>query len=254
MASSCPFVFELTLHLGTLLAIILVYRFDIGRIFKFALRDGWRREALEHGAGPPPSRWAKWRASEDGWIIPCVLVASVPTAAIGLMFEDTFEALFGNPVAVGVALLITGGLLWLSRLGKPRADTITAISLPVAFIIGVVQGLAITPGISRSGSTIAIALLLGVGRQSAGKFSFLMCVPAILGALALKLADGLSDGLLLTAAYIDAMILGLIISFISGYLALKLLLGFVSSGRLSWWSWYCWAVGGWAIVWFGWLG
>jgi undecaprenyl-diphosphatase len=243
-----PIFFELVLHVGTLLAILLVYRVDLKRIFTFACYRAWLPEGAEDVS---PLR--RWQTNEEGWLIVCILVASVPTALIGLKFEDTFEQLFSNPIATGAALLLTGGLLMATRLRQATVrDTITAIPLWVAFVIGIVQGLAITPGISRSGATIAVALLLGVGRESAGKFSFLLSVPAIIGALAIRLAK--NPPVINHPDMINSLFLGLIMSYIFGYLALRLLLGFVKQGRLHWWSWYCWAVGAFALLWFGVLG
>ena len=243
-----PIFFELVLHAGTLLAILLVYRADVIRLFTFACFRAWLPDLSER-----PSLLRRWRTSEEGWLIVCILAASIPTATIGLMFEETFTALFSNPIATGAALLVTGGLLLASRFGREAAkDAITAIPLWAAFVIGIVQGLAITPGISRSGSTIAIALLLGIGRESAGKFSFLLSVPAIAGALAIKLWQ--SSPANFSPATINHLFLGLILSYVFGYLALRLLLGFVKQGRLHWWSWYCWSIGALALLWFGVLG
>jgi undecaprenyl-diphosphatase len=166
-----------------------------------------------------------------------LFVASVPTAAIGLTFEDLFEQLFSTPAVLTITFAMTGVLLFLTR-GRDQG-TLTLASMPVwmAFALGVAQGLAITPGISRSGTTIAVALILGVNREFAARFSFLMSLPAILGAVIFKLKD-------VEDAALDPVQLGVggLTALVSGYVALHLLVKVVKQGQFSWFAPYCWCV------------
>jgi undecaprenyl-diphosphatase len=210
--------FDLGLHLGTLLPVLWIYRQDLARIFTDTLS----------GSGPVFKRRGVRLAA-------LVVLGSIPTAAIGLSLENVFEAMFSNTLSVGIAFAITGTLLWLTRrAGEGSRDEIT-MPWAVAIAIGVVQGLAITPGISRSGSTIAAAMFLGVEREVAARYSFLLSVPAILGAFILKAGD-----LDLSAANLAPLLTGFFTAAITGYLALKLLLRFVRSGSLDKFAWYLW--------------
>lgn len=207
-------LFNLFLHVGTLLPVLWFYRDKVLFLVKdplqsdqpFLQRDGVRR-----------------------WLL--LIAASVPTAIIGLVFKDLFDELFSNPAALTVSFTITAVVLLTTRLANPSGRKLT---LGIAVLLGIVQGLAITPGISRSGSTIAAALLLGVERDEAAEFSFLMSVPAITGATLLLLKD--AD----LAAFdpLDVAI-GFTASLVSGYLALVLLVALVRRGGLHWFSIWC---------------
>jgi undecaprenyl-diphosphatase len=176
----------------------------------------------------------------------CVLivVGSVPTALLGLLFKSGAEHIFGTVWVVGLMLLVTGVLVWCTRYMAPSGRELLKTNSTDALVIGFVQGMAIIPGISRSGSTIATALFLGIDREVAGRFSFLLSIPAILGALVL----GLDAEELETTIPLEMILLGTLIAAIVGYLALKLLLGLVRRGQLSWFAPYCWVVGAIALV------
>jgi len=209
-------LFDLVLHLGTLLPVLWFYRADIGRL----LLDPFT------GDGPLASRHGV-----RTWAL--LVTASLPTAAIGLVFEDTFEALFSRPAALTVTFAVTGALLFLS--GRLERESKQALSFPIAFVLGIAQGLAITPGISRSGSTIATGLLLGLEREEAARFSFLMSVPAILGATLLRLGDAAEATL-----HPPQLLVGFLASMVTGYLALVLLVKLVRTGMFPHFAWYCW--------------
>lgn len=238
-----PVLFELVVHLGTLLAIGLVYRHDLLDLIKFGCYQGWTRK-------PADKNFIRyWREDERGWLIIMVIAATIPTAIIGKLFEEDFESLFSEPFAVGIALLITGTLLIISRFSKEaQKDTILSAPLWMGIAIGTVQAMAITPGISRSGSTIAIALLLGMGRGTAGKFSFIMSIPAILGASLLKIPEANLD---ISVYDVNNLFLGLFFAYFFGYIALRILLQFIAKGKLHWWAWYCYAVGIISLLYFG---
>ena len=208
--------FDLVLHVGTLLPVLLMYRADIATI----LRDlGGRGPVMKRDG----LRLAAW-----------VLLGSVPTGLIGILFKDLFEQLFTTTLTVGVAFGLTAALLWRTRTVKEGASTIQEMSWRDALIIGLAQGVAITPGISRSGTTIAVALMLGLRRDLAARFSFLLSIPAILGAVVLKAKDfdfsSSHDFVPLGVGFIAAAV--------SGWGALLLLLRLVRSGDFSRFAYY----------------
>jgi undecaprenyl-diphosphatase len=143
--------------------------------------------------------------------------------------------MFSNTLSVGVAFAITGTFLWLTRRAGEGVHSESSMPWRMALIIGVVQGLAITPGISRSGSTIAAAMFLGIERQAAAKYSFLLSVPAILGAFVLKAGD-----LDLNPDSLAPLLTGFCTAAITGYVALRLLLAFVRQGNLDKFAYYLW--------------
>lgn len=224
---------SILLHGATLLVVLIHYRRDIVLI----LRDlaAWR-------PGRPPA------ADEDGaearmrrkmpWLI---LVGTIPTGllGVGLKLSDQVETLFASLPLVGCALLLTGGLLfWADRLTGATART--EMSYLDALIIGTVQGVAVLPGISRSGSTISASLLRGIDRPLAAKFSFLLSIPAILGAILLELKD---IAQLSQSPHLIPYAAGMLTAFAAGYAAILTLLRLVMNRQLYWFSFYCWGVG-----------
>jgi len=171
-----------------------------------------------------------------------IVLGSVPTAAIGLGFRRQFEAMFGAPGIACVMLLVTAVVLQLSRLGHERIGSVTPLA---ALLIGTIQGFAIIPGISRSGSTIAAALLLGVKREQAARYSFLLALPAVLGALLLQLRGLSGDGDVPLLSSGDALSLGLgfVAAALTGFVALRVLVPVVKRGRLHLFSYYLVPVG-----------
>ena len=211
--------FDLVLHLGTLLPVLWVYRADILDIIK----DFFPNEVpLKEREG---IRLAAW-----------IILGSIPTAAIGLLFEDVFEHFFSTPLTVSIAFAVTGAVLFSIRYIAPGERSVSQMLWWHALVIGLVQGFAITPGISRSGSTIAAALLLGMNRPLAAKYSFLLSIPAITGGFILKL-DEIKEGVSLAPVMI-----GFVCAVVSGYLALRWLLKLVNQGNFSQFCWYLWFV------------
>ena len=168
-----------------------------------------------------------------------IVIGSIPTAVIGLLFKEITDQLFGSIAVVGCMLLVTGTLLWLTRRIRGHGRPLGATTVKDALIIGVVQGLAILPGISRSGSTISTALFLGVDRKVAGRYSFLLSIPAIVGALVL----GLDAPELQTTIPMATILIGSVVSAGVGWVALVILLRVVDRGQLYRFAPYCWLVG-----------
>ncbi len=212
--------FDLVLHIGTLLPVLWVYRSDLWSI----ATDLWL-SITQKGEIPLFER-------SGIRLFGLLIVGSIPTALIGLCFKDYFEALFHNMRMVGFAFGVTAVVLYCIRFAPDSKRGLREFSWKHAVLIGLVQGLAITPGISRSGSTIAVALFLGLKRDLAARFSFMLSIPAITGAFLLKLGD--AD----EVAQWTPMAVGVVVAALSGYLALILLLKLVKSGDFSKFSWY----------------
>ena len=218
-------LFDVAVHVGTLLAVAAYFWRDLWAM----LRGLWGRDE---------------EAERGRRLIWLVFVGSVPTAIIGVLFRHDFEALFASVTAVGIALIITGFLLMATHFAPPPRREIWRVGAGRALIVGFVQGLAITPGISRSGSTISAALMLGVERKLAAQYSFLLSLPAILGALVLHLKDlGPEQEVAWTP-----LLLGGAVAGVTGLVALRLLIGVVQRGGLHWFAFYCWAIGAAALI------
>ena len=223
-------LFDIVLHVATLLVVLWYYRRDIVDLV------GQSLAAVRVLLGG--STWTNVQKDYPGFRLAWLIVlGTIPTALIGITLQDTFEALFGSLRTVGFMLCVTGFILLLTRLGSRGTRRVGQMKAVDALLIGFVQGLAITPGISRSGSTIAIALLLGIEKETAARFSFLLSVPSIIGALILKIGDtGEGVGLLATS-------LGFLSALVTGYLCLALLVQLVKRGKLAWFAPYCFAAG-----------
>ena len=173
-----------------------------------------------------------------------ILVSMIPIFVVGIFFKDAVESIFGQGLlVVGCCLLVTAGLLAYSYYGKPRQKE--SISLVDAFIIGVAQALAVLPGLSRSGSTIATGLILGNNKAHMAQFSFLMVIPPILGEALLDTIEVAKKGF--SAAFGDlsvmALVVGFVAAFVSGIAACKWMIGIVRRGKLIYFAYYCLAVG-----------
>lgn len=173
-----------------------------------------------------------------------ILVSMIPIFVVGIFFKDAVESIFSQGLlVVGCCLLVTAGLLAYSYYGKPRQKE--SISLVDAFIIGIAQAVAVLPGLSRSGSTIATGLILGNNKAHMAQFSFLMVIPPILGEALLDTIKAAKEGF--SAAFGDlsvmALVVGFVAAFVSGIAACKWMIGIVRRGKLIYFAYYCVAVG-----------
>ena len=226
--------FDVCVHLGTLLAVMVVFRHEIMNIISALIR-------LLAPSGSKKTVSQKIESDPDLKLAMLIVIGSIPTAVLGFLFRGIADRLFASAVLTGIMLIVTGLLLWITRWTATRhkqaaPDRLTPKN---ALIIGVMQGLAIIPGISRSGSTISIGLLLGIDRETAARYSFLLSIPAIIGAGMLSLKEGLSQ----TDLTIQISLLGAVAAALVGYGALKSLLHVVKTGRLHLFAPYCWLVG-----------
>ena len=223
--------FDVMLHFGTLGAVIIVYYQFIGSLIRTGFSTLFRADFYRH-----PRRTIS--NTSDLRMLWYLLLGSIPTGLIAVLFKNSFEAIFGKPMVVAAMLIVSGLILQLSRLGHRQLQAETPLQARHSPLIGIVQGLAIIPGISRSGSTISISLLLGLSPQTAAQYSFLLSIPAILGAVILKLKDVWE--ITIAPTVIGA---GTLTSFIVGYIALRFLLAILNRGKFSIFSYYCFALG-----------
>ena len=186
----------------------------------------------------------KWKWNEGMKYAVNILVSMIPVAIVGFFFKDTVEEIFGSGLlVVGICLMVTAALLAFSYWAKPRQRE--NISPLHAFVIGIAQALAVLPGLSRSGSTIATGLLLGNKKERLAQFSFLMVIPPILGEALLDTKDMVEVGVSQAMAGISpvALAVGFLAAFISGCLACKWMINIVKKGKLIWFALYCAIVG-----------
>jgi len=226
--------FEIAVHFGTLLSVLVVFRLEVARLI---------RSTLGAVAAPGQIR-ARWADDPDLRLAGAIVLGCVPAGVVGLAFKDQLEAAFDSLAGVCVALIVTGVVLLATRLARPRDGEVT---LGRALLIGVAQAVAILPGVSRSGSTIAAALFLGVDRDLAARYSFLLSLPVIFGATLLQARELVaepppSDALVALGA-------GALVSFVAGIAALVLLLRLVRTGWFAHFGWYCLAVGIGGLIW-----
>ena len=178
-----------------------------------------------------------------------ILISMIPVAIVGLFFKDTVEEVFGSGLRiVGICLLVTAALLAFSYYAKPRQRE--NLSPWHAFVIGIAQALAVLPGLSRSGSTIATGLLLGNKKERLAQFSFLMVIPPILGEAILDVKDMAEVGISASFGGISplSIIVGFLSAFVVGCLACKWMIGIVKRGKLIWFALYCAIVGAAVII------
>ncbi|MGC9346492.1 MAG: undecaprenyl-diphosphatase UppP [Anaerolineae bacterium] len=216
-------VLDTMLHMGTLLAVVVYFWAELWRLVKAAVVSLRR-----HSLSDPQARIA-WG----------IAVATIPGAVGGFLLEDTFERLFGMPRAAAAFLLGTAALLVLAEYVGSRVRPVTSLSWIDAILIGVAQTLAIAPGISRSGSTISAAVLLGFRREDATQFSFLLGVPIILGTGLYQLLKLLMGTTGTASLEIRIVVAGVVASALAGYLAIAGLLALVRRRGLYIFAAYC---------------
>ncbi len=225
--------FDICLHTGTLVAIVLVFFKELWSILKTLIRIPVL--SRESGGIKP-----LFENNKDVRISVLILMGTIPTGILGVLFHEIADRLFSNVPLVGGMLLVTGTLLWVTRRFNTSGRTLRKVGLKDSLIIGFVQGLSILPGISRSGATISTALILGIDREVAGRYSFLLSIPAIVGATVMGFESGLLEK---SSASPIALIGGTLSAAVVGYLALIVLLKIIKHGRFYTFSPYCWIVG-----------
>jgi len=215
--------FDIALHVGTLIAVILYF---------------WRDwlNLISKGLTKPKER--------EGKLFWYLVLATIPGAAIGYLLEHKAETVFRNPVLIAFMLIILGGILYLvDRKSKKQVD-MKNISLKTSILIGLSQALAIIPGVSRSGITMTTALALGMTREGAARFSFLLSTPIIFGAAAIKLPKIIANPSMINAPFI----VGMVVSCIFGLASIGFLLRYVQTKTFLPFAWYRFLIGALVII------
>jgi len=223
--------FTIMLHLGTLFSIFVVYAKDIAMIIVEFLR---LLGELITGKGLRLN-------NEYRKLGVFIIIATIPTGLMGIFLDDLFASFYTSTIVIGIALMITGTLLWIAEKSNSGKRTIKDMHGLDALIVGIFQGFAITPGISRSGSTIVGSLFRGFNKELATKFSFLISIPAILGATVFEVKDVLEVGM--GDITIGILVAGVLAAFISGLFAIRTLINFIKKEKLYYFSFYTWIVG-----------
>ena len=217
--ASLPLLFDVILHIGTLTIILIFFRKDIKSILEALLKRDFK--------------------SENGRLIPLIIVGTLPTVFIGVIFNGPTETYFNDVLPIAGAFIVCGVVIFISKTGTERKENVSYV---IALAMGTAQGMALIPGLSRSGLTIATGLMLGVERQKTFKFSFLLSVPAVIGALGLTLYE--QHAMLATAGVEWTGILaGISVAILIGYLALKFLWKVLSNRKFYLFAFYCWLFG-----------
>ena len=230
LETAVPEFYDVLLHLGTLLAVFVAYWPDIvdmvGEFFR-GVGDLARRSTP---VPVPPARR----------LIMLIIVATVPLFAV-LPIRKAVQGLGNNMVFIGVALIVTGFLLFASDLMRKGRKTERHATWVDALVVGIGQAIATMPGISRSGMTITAGCFCGFERKFAVRFAFLMSIPAVLGANILSIADALEAGI--NWAEVPMYLMGVVVAAVTGYLCIRLLKMIASKGKFGFFAYYCWAVG-----------
>ncbi len=204
---------EVMLHLGTLAAIVCVYFHDL------------------------------WELRRQPRLCALIVLATIPAAVVGLTLKDWFDRMFDSPLAAGCGFLVTAAMLMLGHVMDRGGHTEKTLPWPAMLLIGCFQALALLPGVSRSGSTITAGLLTGMDRVSATRFSFVLAVPVTAGAIALTVKNLLEGDPKHAMPPLGPMIVGIVVSFVVGWLVLNGMIRLVQQRRLPWFAAYCVGIG-----------
>ena len=234
---SSVLLFTVLLHVGTLISVFIIYWKDIVELLKelcLTIKDICTGKGLRINSSP---------TRRLGFMI---IVATIPTAIIGLLFEDFFENLYSSVVSIAIGLVFTGAILLIAERSGKEDKGIMEMKFRHAIFVGIMQGIAICPGVSRSGSTLFGGLMAGLERKLAVKFAFLISIPSILGSVVLEAPDAFEQGT--DMSMLLPIIVGMVIAAISGIIAIKTMIRVVSNKRLFGFTIYVWLV---AIAVFG---
>ena len=223
--------FDVLLHLGTLLSVVFFLRREIGELLA----------SLMPGKGPAanaPGTDSGEKTANRRMVL-WIMIATFMTGVIGILFKDRIERLFESVETTACMLFITGILLFLSDRVKTNERRKEDMNFADGIVLGLVQAVALIPGISRSGSTITFGIFRGLERETAARFSFLLSIPAIGGAVILKSADLMR----LPADDLPVLGAGFLAAAVTGFFSLKLLFAMINKTGLAPFAWYCWFVG-----------
>lgn len=219
--------FEIVVHFGTLVSIVLYYRKDVLALIMSAVELVMKPSVFLNPAD----------MSKEQLLVGYILVSMIPALLVGILLKSTIESVFESPMWVSAMLLVTGIILLSTTFAKKSTNT---IGIKHVYGMGFAQAVAILPGISRSGSTIAVGQLLGLSREECARFSFLMVILVIAGAMILEIAELGTVGV---SVDVTALVVGFFTSAISGYFALTFLIHVIKKFGIQWFSAYCFALG-----------
>lgn len=225
-------LFTVLLHVGTLISVFFIYWKDIWELIVelcLTIKDLCTGKGLRLEERP---------VRKLGVMI---IVATIPTGIIGVLFGDFFDSLYTSVIPIGIGLIITGFLLFFAEKMGEGNRGIQQMNFRNAIFVGLVQGVAICPGISRSGSTLFGSLLCNLDRKFAVKFVFLISIPSILGSAVLEAPDAIKSGFDMTQ--LGPVLVGMAVAAISGLVAIKTMIKVVSDKKLNYFSYYVWALG-----------
>ena len=244
-------LFDIMLHIGTLAAVFAVYYKDIWRMILETFRMIGAvfsniRIFFLNRIHKTTFHYKKIINNNYRKFVVLILVSTIPTGVIGILGRDLVEWAGNTLLIPGICLLITGVLLMIADLTQDSRKMPRQVTYREGLLIGAAQGLATLPGLSRSGTTIAVCLMCGLERKFAVKYSFLLSVPAVLGAAVLEIKDVASQQIDMSCVGIYAV--GMIFAAIVGYVCIKTMLVVVKNKKFSYFSYYCFAVGALAIA------
>ena len=230
--------FDVLLHLGTLISVFIMYRKDIGAMLREVI--GWFSRGGKRGGEAVSSK-----PSPAGRLVFMLILSILPLFVV-LPFKDYVEQLYYNTIFIGIALLLTGCMLYVAdkmASGKRNEKNMTVGN---ALVVGICQAVAVIPGLSRSGATITAGMAVGFDREFAVKFSFLMSIPAILGANILSLIDAVKEGF--DTSLLPVYFLGMLVAAVVGCVAIGLVRSLSKRGKFGYFAYYCWGAGIIAII------
>jgi len=234
-------LFDLVVHVGTLVSIVVVFWPSLWK-FSRNCADGALSYASASGRHAGMSLYLR--------LFLLGMFSVLVTAVVGLALKTSFEVVFATPTMIAFTLIITGALLWWTDKLKPRKRGLKGINAKVAGVIGMAQGFALIPGLSRSAMTIVFALFTGLKRRWAAEYSFFLAIPTILAATALQSLEVLKIGGL-NGISLSALFVGFVVSAIVGIISLKLVIYFLYRAQLKIFSFYVWGLA--AVILLGWI-
>lgn len=235
-------LFEVLLHVGTLVAVFVAFYKDILDLIK----EGFSLVGRCALALAGKLKWQQVLNNDKKYFVCYILLTMIPTAILGLLLKKTIEEAYTGTLIPGIGLLLTGAILLYTIKVPAGTKTEKEMSFWDALLIGIAQGFATLPGVSRSGSTIVTARVRGLTPELAVRFSFIMSIPAILGAAVLQIHDGAAESL--SAGTLGLYFLGAAVAAVSGFLCIKWLLGIIRKGKLHYFAYYCFGMGILAIL------
>jgi undecaprenyl-diphosphatase len=234
-----PIFYDVILHIGTLAGVFAIYRRDIAGILRSTVASGEgssKRKSIEEEGGEEVAKYPQGRRML--WLI---ILGTIPTGIIGLAFRSFFESSFYYPVSIAVGFIITGALVLVTGLLKPGQKKLSSADV---ILIGIGQGISIFSSISRSGATLSAGLFRGVEREQLVRYSFLLSIPAILGAAAIDVvAMDEQQKAQLASIGVESYMAGMIVSAAVGYASIRILIKLVIKGKFYLFAFYCFAIG-----------